>query len=406
MHWLRARGWVATAIVTVVSLLLVGGVIVATTNVGCAPAGKLGLKLARCTATSNTSAQLLQSPTAYPSAKGGFTPQPSAPATTPATFYPPQSSPGSSYPPAYPPGSSGQVPQYPFYGAGSSVPGLPSLSCALPAYAGPPGSGGFVSFPTGSFTADPRSAVSIPSPGPQNGPGYGYAPYGMAFDRAHSRWLPVGPQFVAPDGNHYAFAASSGIYIVDASTGTEVEVGEGHTWTLLRTLNDRVYAVVQGAAGFWVVPFSGSPTEVTTQGYWTIASASAAYGTPTSQVPSGITQQLLRLDIATGGVTNFFSSAGASVAPLAFDTHGNPIVQTSTVGGSWELWVVGSSKATVIANSYENFYLQGGMVPDNHGVWIPMYWQTGAGQGIALYVEGSGIYELSTVGAQIGGPCT
>jgi len=37
------------------------------------------------------------------------------------------------------------------------------LSCTLPVFAGPPGSGGFITFPSGSFTPDPKSGVTLPS---------------------------------------------------------------------------------------------------------------------------------------------------------------------------------------------------------------------------------------------------
>lgn len=405
---LRTRGWVAAVVVTSLTIVLVAGVILATTSLGCGPANRVGLKLARCTDTSGKAAALY-SPTPVffptPSAKGGYPPVATPvtfypPATNPTTYYPPVNNPTTFYPPNIPPGSSGTSPQDPFYPLMTGATSAGSLSCTLPIYAGPPGSGGFISFPGGNFTADPRSAVAAPSPGPQQGYGYGYGPSGMSYDRSHSRWLPVAPQLVAPDGNHYAYASNDGIYVVDAANGTQVELGQGHPWQLLRVLNDRVYATVPGTPGFWVVPFTGAPSEVTTSGYWQAATANAAYGTATSAVPAGTTQKLLKLNTATGKVSDWFSTPGATVSVLGFDLAGDPVIQAGYVN-TWELWLSGR----VIANSYEQFFVQGAMFADSHGLWFPIYYQGGNVQGIALYVPGSGLYMVSQLGAQVAGVC-
>ena len=263
-----------------------------------------------------------------------------------------------------------------------------------------------MSFPGGAFTADPRSAVVAPSPGPQQGMGYGGSfGSGLTYDRAHSRWLPVVERLVSPDGNHYAYGSNDGIYLVDTSTGSQVELGEGRSWNLLRVLNDRVYATVPNSAGFWSVPFSGTPVEVTSTGFWQAASSAYAFGSPTSAVPQGATQQLQRLEIATGKTIDWFAVPGATVSVDGFDSSGEVIVTTSYVNG-WELWVVtGASTGSLIANNSEGFFIEGPMVVDSHGVWFPIYYQPGATPGLALFVPGNGIYMVSTVGAQVAGGC-
>lgn len=409
---LRNKGWVATVLVTVVTLVLVSGVVLITTNVGCGAEDQIGVKLARCTVKVQTAANHSPAPAFIPSpsAKGGpFYPPASNPGTfyppqnNPGTYYPPQNNPGTSYPPNYPPGSSGQPPVIPF--ASGYPPAAAALSCSLPAYAGPPGSGGFISFPNGTFTADPRSAVALPSPGPQQGPGYGgYYVFGTTYDRAHSRWLPVLSQYVSPDGNHFAYPGTSGIYVVDASNNSQVEIGEGRSWILLRVLNDRVYATGANAPGLWIVPFSGTPTQVTADGFWRVATATYAFGSSTSAVPQGATQPLLRLEISTGKVSDWFSQPGAQANVVGFDANGVPLVQASYAQG-WELWLVASANSgEVIANSNENFNINGAMVADSHGVWFPIYVQY-TGQGIGLYIPGQGIYMVANIGAQIAGGC-
>lgn len=392
----------AAVLVTVLTVLLIGGVVATTTSLACGPANQLKLKVSRCVATGSTVA--LQSPTPT----FNFPP----PDAAPLPAYPPPTNPPPAYPPVPTPASAGQ-PQDPFYRAGSQMPLQASLNCSLPVYVGPPGSGGFVTLPGGNFVADPRSAVALPSPSPGNpspapvpGPGYGQPIYGMSYDRAHTRWLPVGPTLVAPDGNHYAYPSGNSIYLVTASTETQVELGQGHAWIVLRVFNDRVYAIIPNAPGFWSVPFTGTPQQVTASGYWQAATATAAYGTATSAVPPGVTQKLTKLDIATGRVTDWFSDTGASSTVAGFDSQGDPVIMANYSNGGWAMWLTTSSTdATVIANSSEQLSPQGAPVADSHGIWFPFYDQAASTPGIALYVRGSGLYWMANIGAQLGGGC-
>jgi hypothetical protein len=294
-------------------------------------------------------------------------------------------------------------------------------------YAGPPGSGGFVVLPEGNFVADPRSAVALPStsagspspapnysgsgyaPGPgYGGPGYGFG-YGMAWDPKHSRWLPVKLEMVAPDGNHYAYPSTNSIYLVDASTNTQVEIGPGHAWLVLRVLNDRVYATIPNTPGFWVVPFTGAPRQVTALGYWQAATATAAYGTLTSAVPQGAATKLSKLDIASAAVTDWFTREGANSSVYGFDLQGNPIVYAQYTNG-WAMWLTKSpTQATVVANNFQNFGPQGAPMADGNGIWFPAYYSQQYpnfnGSGVILYVAGSGLYWMSSVGGQLAGGC-
>src|SRR5262249_49071954 len=72
--------------------------------------------------------------------------------------------------------------------SGSPVPLASTLSCRLPISSGQPGSGGFLAFPDAAFTADPSSAVKADTS------------YGLSFDRAVAKWVPVPRSWVAPDG--------------------------------------------------------------------------------------------------------------------------------------------------------------------------------------------------------------
>lgn len=428
---LQSRKTLAAILVTAVTLVLVGGVLLVTTSLGCGPANQFGVKVTRCIAGNPVAGRSTPSPTEWP-AKPGYVPPPSPvyvaptypPAPNPASNPPPYTNPSSGYPPQtivtsgtnepfYPPSSGGGPPSHP-------------LNCKLPMYAGPPGSGGFVVLPQGNFVADPRSAVSLPQagagspspapnyagggygPGPgYGGPGGGYG-YGMAWEPLHQRWLPVKPEMVSPDGNHYAYPSTNSVYLVDAGTKTQVELGAGHAWVVVRVLNDRVFATIPNTAGFWVLPFSGTPQQVTGQGYWQAATGSAAYGMLTSAVPQGATSKLVRLDVSNGAIADWFSREGSSSTIYGFDSQGNPIVY-SYYNGGWTLWLTKSAtNAVAITTSFAPVQIQGVPVADANGIWFPAYYNQYGSQnnsGVVLYVAGSGLYWMASIGGQLAGGC-
>src|SRR6266851_4338725 len=148
----RSRQVIAGVLVSVVTLAVIGVVLVAMTPVGCGPANAMGIKsIANRCKTQAVAA--LRSPTPSPFAF----PTPSPLAYTPPPPYNPPASPPY-YPPASAPYYPGATPAYPpFYPPASGTGGGPvippiQLACALAVYAGPPGSGGFISFPTGNVT--------------------------------------------------------------------------------------------------------------------------------------------------------------------------------------------------------------------------------------------------------------
>src|SRR5579864_5414408 len=146
---------VATTLVTALSLAVIGGfAVLTTTSLGCGPASRLGLKGISSHCRTTAVVIPLASPTPTPSVFPTFrppvqeTPSPIPPATPPVSAPLPTSGPGapyigpasSAFPPFTFPASSGGV-------ASGTYP----LSCRLPVYAGPPGSGGFIQFPSGTF---------------------------------------------------------------------------------------------------------------------------------------------------------------------------------------------------------------------------------------------------------------
>ena len=414
---LHQRRFIAVVVVTLLTLGLVGVVVAATTSVGCSLTKSLAVKSTRCEQ-------------ALVAGVGGPTPTPrQSPFQSNPSPNPPNN-PGSSSNPPYDPGASSSYPPYnpgasagePINGPASgypplagpaSGPGGPGLvfSCRLPIYAGGPGSGGFIAFPGATFVADPRSAVTAPSPSPGTAtpppPGYGQGYpgwYGTTFDVKYAKWLPVPYAWVSPDGAHYAYPLNGEIYVQSVAGGAELELAEGQRLTPIDVENDGVYAIATPNAGLWFLPFSGAARQITGAGFWQGVSHGAAYGTATSAVPQGAVNTILKLDLASGASTEFFSERGGQSNLVGFDLQGHPVIQVNYQGGVGLFIATGPNTSKAIAGIvYQSYYQpppfpQGAPIADNHGLWFSV------GSGIVLFANGQW-YSMSGIGGQLAGQC-
>jgi hypothetical protein len=413
---IRSRPLLAV-LISILSLAVIGGAALLTTPLRCGPGRALGLSRG-CITVGGVAGRPSPSPNGNPAsapyptfsypASGPYPNPASGPYGNPASGPYPYPASGS-YPPFYPPATSA---------SGAIVP-TRAVDCRLPVYAGPPGSGGFIVFPGGSFIADPASSVAAPSPTPTpaSGPGYGYSNPGLSYDRAFSRWLPVPASWVSPDGSRYAFTGSDGVYVVNVANGTQTELGGGQAWYIVTVQNQGVYAGNPGIAGLWLLPFSGSPRQITTTGYWQAGTASAAYGTVTSAVPSGASNGIIRLDLKTGATSDWFARPGTISSVTGFDGKGDPILQVNYISGGNEIWItISPTTASPIAGIAFSPYNSGGFsangapIADSHGIWFAGNFSSpyggGSATGIALYVAGSGLYWMSSIGGQLAGACS
>jgi hypothetical protein len=414
---LRGRSAVAAIVVTVLTLVLIGGVILTTTSAGCGAAQKLGLKgaLNQCKATAlRIMDTRTPSPSAYPSFATPSDFPPPNPNPNPASAPNPPNvnpaSPSGAYPPFYPPAS-------------PATDAHVALSCRLPVYAGQAGSGGFIVFPGATFVADPKSAVTLPSPSPGSTPapspvpGYGQGYYtGLSYDHAYSRWLPVQSSWVSPDGSRYAYLSADSIYVVNVASGTQIELGQGHSWTIVGVGAQGVYASYSNQGGLWFLPFTGAAQQITTSGYWQAVSTDAAYGTPTSAVPQGAVNNIVRVDLKTGAMSDWFTHENTQSSVAGLDGKGHPIIYVNYFIGGNEIWIAAGPKdASPIAGAYNSngnysgFSPNGTPIADSHGIWIPGNYtvpnSNQGGNGIALYVPGSGLYMMSGIGGPVAGVC-
>jgi hypothetical protein len=281
----------------------------------------------------------------------------------------------------------------------------------LPIYAGPPGSGGFVVFPGGSFVADPRSGVALPSPGASLPSQYFTGVYqpGLAYDHVHDRWLPVQRSWVLADGSRYAWPGTSGIYVANASDGTVTKLGEGHPWGLLGLDSTGAYTVVPYEEGLWLLPFSGAPRQIAATGFWTVIGGDAAYGRTLSPDVVEGANPILRLDLKTGTSTQWFmlddTSSFSHTRLLGLDSTGIPIVFTGSLYTS-RIWLVPTLGGAKVIATF-NLSLNGSPVADAHGIWFSanggdMHPGTEA---LLLWVPDRGWYQMAKIGGNLAGGC-
>ena len=299
----------------------------------------------------------------------------------------------------------------------SPVPLVSTLACKLPVSNGQLGSGGFVTFPQAAFTADPASAVKTDNS------------YGLSFDRAFGRWVPVPRSWVSPDGTRYAYWEwqTRSIQAVAVATGAETALGPkpngpasaarlnpGAGWLVIEALDSGVYAVPNGgyqssSAGLFLFPWSGiGELQVTGSGFWHAIGGGAAWGTVSQSVPEGAANTILRLDLGGGSPAEWFSRPSLQSRVVGFDLTGHPVVEASSKN-VMEAWLVtGQSNGTKLLSltptpGQQNPAGPGrpvlqSVVGDDRGIWLA----TSDG----LYFSASGRTEkVSTVTGQLGGGC-
>jgi hypothetical protein len=206
--------------------------------------------------------------------------------------------------------------------------------------------------------------------------------------------------------------------VQNVADSTHVLLGDGQPWFVIAFLSDGVYATNPNSAGLWLLPLSGTPRHIATTGYWRAVTAGAAYGTPTSAVPDGASNGIIKLDLKTGAITDWFARGNSQASVLGFDAQGHPIIQlyyyTAPNTGT-EIWLTTAPSTGVPlgGQSSGGYYygmhptLQGTPVGDSHGIWFQAYSQQGpARNGVVLYVPASGFYWMSNIGGQLAGGCS
>jgi len=294
---------------------------------------------------------------------------------------------------------------------------LAAFNCRVPLSHGVPGSGGFVSIPGGAFSSDPGSNVALDwtgAPVPASAPGMGPGPatrtssYGLSYDRAVGKWLPVYAAWVAPDGQTYAYPdyLGGGVRLVKVADGSITTMGPDSRWNVLDVEAEGVYAVrfdpqAPPAAGLWLLAAGKNPAQVVTGGYWDWVTTGYAYGFDAPSVPQGAPHPLLRLSLRDHTTVTWYQQ-GERIPYLAgFDRDGSPIAILAPSNGSpgdpWQTALIpqpNQLNPILVAS-------QGAEPPvvrDSHGFWME------AG-GLYFNEIGVGTYQVTALAGQLGGGC-
>lgn len=291
----------------------------------------------------------------------------------------------------------------------SPLPSPDRSRCRIPI--APPGNvagAGFVSYPDGAFTPDsgPKGFASAASGEPDGG-------WGLTYDRRFTKWLPVPPNWVAPNGASYAYGTLYGmnnpnptnrtLHLVDVATGAEVQMAPGD-WRVVGFTSAGVYVMSQSTngpdAGLSLINVDSRVFHpITNAASWTFTTDSFAWGNVPGQ------PDLLKLDLASGQISDhWFSRPGMTMDALGGDAHGNLIVQ-ATSNTDLQIWLVSEQDAgqsmEIYAGSSEGTNTLNGVyaMADGHGLWF------GTQSGLYLYAYGGSVVKIAANPGQVAGPC-
>ena len=264
------------------------------------------------------------------------------------------------------------------------------FSCLLPIMT-PDKQGGFISFPAGTVHIDPQAQA----PGDQ---------WGLYYDRAFSRWLPVPRQAVSPDGRHYAYGQRGAdqsqvpqMHVVDVVTGAD-HVFDTPTgaWFVRFDVMDYaaegiyLYTGYEVSVGVWIM----NPTTGAIQPLASLPDIQASAGNrafwvgtvnPADPNPLGGLEtqpnQIDRFSLVDGTRVPWFYRPSTAPRVIGSDLQGHPIVMVVNGRNGAELILVTSPQSQRLifsgpANLVTSMFIS---ISDSHGTWF------GTDHGIYLY---------------------
>ena len=277
-----------------------------------------------------------------------------------------------------------------------------SFTCRLPIWIpdNPTGKNAFVVFPSRTVAIDPAGNDS------------------RYFDRAFSKWLPVGRQAVSEDGTHYASVipdlqqGKSVIHIVDVASGKGVEfpIGSaadfGPRAVVLDYAAEGIYLVqaFEGSiAGMWLFdPSTGSlrlMTKVLVQvsaggGIFWSGALNPGDPKPVRSRMRVEPNQIWRLDLKADRQIIWVDRPGTGLLVIGVDTRGRPLTRAVHDAINYPdptaelLLSLDDATQRSIYKGAVAATLSGG-ITDDHGVWF------GSEHGIYLYSDAGGLQKVS-----------
>jgi len=296
--------------------------------------------------------------------------------------------------------------------AATGTPATPGLTCKLPVVTDPSG-GGWLTFPAGTYQADPKANVSLPTPT--------NFPLSRSYDKAFERWLPVPRDWISPDGKHYAYpelpGAESqspppgGVHVVGVASGQDRFLNPGTPpkdsfWWVLDYETEGVYVAVQpnGPApptGLWLLdPATGAVRKISDAIQSQYISGGASWSTtdPLTGHGPGPGSRLNRTDLKTGAMTSWYKRNDIEFTVAGTDGAGHPILEVWKYQTRQLLLITGAGSATILlpapgstVPSLSNFVHP---VADTHGIWFG-----DVGGTISLYTAATGLKQMATIGS-------
>lgn len=259
---------------------------------------------------------------------------------------------------------------------------------------GQSGSGGWIQFPGGAFTADPKSNATLP--------GMGFA-NGLAWNAAMNTWVPVSWYMVRQDGQVYAYISSTQtglVVVVVRRDGTTFQLGalpqNVFTFGAISAEPEGVYVInTTGQGGLWLLDYAGGVKQLAPNGFWQMAAFGYAYGTITPSVPQGATNVIRRMNLKTGQTADWFSRPGMQSQVVGMTINGTPIIEARSVSVS-EVWLgtqtpklLHSTMAMPPTGMYGQQLYVTSALGDQVGIWVATT------NGLYLYTDKSG-WELAS----------
>jgi hypothetical protein len=259
----------------------------------------------------------------------------------------------------------------------------------------------FITFPSRSVIIDPTG----------NG--------GRFFDRAFSRWLPVGRQAVSADGTHYSYVVpdfekvQSVVHIVDVGSGNEVafRVGSvadfGPRAVVFDYAAEGIYLVeaFEGPIpGMWLFdPSTGSlqlKTKVLVQvsaggGTFWFGALNPADPKPVRSYMRVESNQIWRLDLNANRQIIWLDRPGTGLLVIGMDARGRPLTSAVHAAGANYPDPTAELLLSLDDATQRSVYkgavaatLSGG-ITDEHGVWF------GSEHGIYFYSDAGVLQKVS-----------
>ncbi len=249
-----------------------------------------------------------------------------------------------------------------------------------------------------------------------------------AYVASARRWIQAARSLVAPDGSYYVRNETSGnpevdrVHVVDLATGADQVIAQGGIDTGYNPFDVEADGIYAGRApngpatlpGLWRLdPKTGAETQLDSTQRWQWISGGYAFATvpnPTDPVTTQggpVPDTLLRLDLRTGVVQEWFRKRGVFPNVIGFDWNGRPLVILGQTLGDLVV-VTGAGSVQPIAGGTRDVtfsQVSSSMVAFSDGFWFT------ADQGLFSYSGKVGFQKLwsnpssSGLYVAIAGPC-